>query len=85
MKPPEETSAERQSRRERLAVHCALDRAALRLALRARPARPDSVAGGGALGGALSIAAFLPGPVGRWSRRIALGLRLFKGLGVGGR
>lgn len=80
MSPPDAPRSAREAQRERLALLCALDRAALRLALRPRPAAPSGLLGGG-LNQALRMTAHLPGAPGRWSRRIALALGIFKTLG----
>jgi hypothetical protein len=84
MKPHEETTAERDARRERLRLLCALDRARLRLAFRPRPvaAGRSGLPVVGGLSRALTMAAFLPGAAGRWSRRLAAGLRVLKNLGT---
>jgi hypothetical protein len=78
--PPDDASAHI-ARRERLAVLCALDRATLRLILRtpAAAAPAPSPAGGG-LGAVLTVAQFCPGAIGRWSRRLARGGGLLRGL-----
>lgn len=73
---PATTPAER---RARLAVLCALDRAALKLALRApEPAAPPPSAAppGETLRRALAAGRFFPGAIGRWSRRLSVGAGL---------
>lgn len=70
----------RAARRERLLLLCAVDRARLRLLWRV-PARSNSGAGsllGGVLGPAALAAAlpWVPGRIGRWSRRLRTGLGL---------
>lgn len=72
---PEDFSAHI-ARRERLSVLCAIDRAALRLILKKPVPTPASAAGSsgrGGLGNVLAVTQFFPGPIGRWSRRIARG------------
>lgn len=68
----------RGERRARLAVLCALDRAAIRLALRA-PSAPDPGPPAPAsekLRRALAFGRFFPGAIGRWSRRLSFGAGL---------
>ena len=69
------------ARRERLAVLCSLDRAALRLVMRP-VATPDSAApaGHGSLGNVFAVTQFLPGAIGRWSRRLARGGNVLRAL-----
>ncbi len=59
------------ARRQQLALLCALDRAHLRLLLLPAPSRPaaDDGAFGDLLRTLLRLARFMPGRVGRWSRR----------------
>lgn len=67
-------------RRERLALACELDRLRLRLALRLPLSNGTAPAIAGvplsSLNQAFSIAQLLPGKIGRWSRRAALGAEL---------
>lgn len=67
-------------RRARLAVLCALDRAALKLALRAPEPSPApssaSAPAGETLRRALAAGRFFPGAIGRWSRRLSVGAGL---------
>jgi len=77
---PEELSAHI-ARRERLAVLCSLDRATLRLVLRpSPPPAPAAPSGHGGLGNVFAVTQFLPGAVGRWSRRLARGGNVLRAL-----
>ncbi len=66
------------ARRAQLAVLCALDRAALKLAFRTpiKPDKPSESPAGEGLRRALAVGRFLPGAVGRWSRRLSVGAGL---------
>lgn len=71
------------ARRERLAVLCALDRAALRLTLQPRPPQTGAntpATGGVGLGSVLAVTRFFPGAIGRWSRRLSVGGGLLRAL-----
>ncbi len=76
-----EPEADPASRRQRLAVLCALDRVELRLALKPpHPPGPVPVVAG--VKRALDVASVLPGRLGRWSRRLSTGLRFARKVGA---
>lgn len=72
----------RDAQRERLTLLCAVDRARLRLLLRV-PARPAPEATAPSFASGLfsapvltALLPWVPGPIGRWSRRVRTGARL---------
>ncbi len=81
---PRAESVDPAARREQLALLCALDRANLRLLFvprTSRPAEGDAGFDGDLLHTLLRATRFLPGRIGRWSRRAGLlefALRLFR-------
>lgn len=71
----------RDAQRERLLLLCAVDRARLRLLLRVptrpKPEAPSSFASGLFSAPMLTeLLPWMPGPIGRWSRRLRTGARL---------
>lgn len=80
-------AAERAAKLERLRLLCAADRARLRLVWRLTPRQarhePPSEGWRGALLGAPALGALLPlvpGPIGRWSRRLGSGAGLLRAM-----
>lgn len=66
------------SRRERLALLCALDRARLRLALRPAPRTSPASSAIPKLDLLFAIVRCLPGRIGRWTRRFGFAADLFR-------
>lgn len=76
-RPPET----REERIRKLAVLCAMDRVNMRLNFSAPSApQPTPPPGGEALRRVLGVTSHVPGAIGRWSRRLALGASVLRAL-----